>query len=110
MSVCMYNSESIIVLQGRVWPLLSPVDLLIFFIGVLCHFQHCIGNIRMFNGQRKSVHTVGVKVLYCKLLTNGKQLPTFQHKVRGLNHRPQRWEVSVLQLLQLVSRFCTVNC
>ena len=32
-----------------------------------------------------------VKVLYCKLPTIGKkQLPTFPHKVRGLNHRPQR--------------------
>ena len=37
-----------------------------------------------------------VKVLYCKVLTIGNQLPTFPHKVRDLNHRPQRWEVSVL--------------
>ena len=27
-----------------------------------------------------------VKVLYCKLLTIGKPLPTFPHKVRGLNY------------------------
>ena len=33
-----------------------------------------------------------VKVLYCKLPTIGKILPTYPHKVRGLNHRPQRWE------------------
>ena len=39
-----------------------------------------------------------VKVLYCKLPTIGKQLPTFPHKVWGLNSRPQRWEVSVLPM------------
>ena len=39
-----------------------------------------------------------VKVLYCRLLTIRKQLPTFPLKVRGLNWRPQRWEVSVLPL------------
>ena len=39
-----------------------------------------------------------VKVLYCKLPTIGKQLPTFSHKIRGLNQRPQRWEGSVLPL------------
>ena len=39
-----------------------------------------------------------VKVLYCNLPTIGKRLPTFPHKVRGLNYRPQRWEGSVLPL------------
>ena len=39
-----------------------------------------------------------VKVLYCKQLTIGKQLPTFPHRLRGLNRRPQRWEASVLPL------------
>ena len=39
-----------------------------------------------------------VKVLYCKLPTIGKQLPTFPHKARGLNCPTQRWEVSVLSL------------
>ena len=37
-------------------------------------------------------------VLYCKLLTIGKQLPTFPNMARGLNHQPQRWEVCVLPL------------
>ena len=27
-----------------------------------------------------------------------KQLPVFPHKVWGLNHRPQRWEVSILTI------------
>ena len=39
-----------------------------------------------------------VKVLYCKLLTIGEQLPTFPHRVWGLNHSPQRWEANMLPL------------
>ena len=39
-----------------------------------------------------------MKVLYCKLSNIGKQLPTLPHKVRHLNRRPQRWEVSALPL------------
>ena len=39
-----------------------------------------------------------VKVLYCKLSTIGKELPTFPHRVMDLNRRPQKWEVSVLLL------------
>ena len=35
-----------------------------------------------------------IKVLYCELLTIGKQLPTFPHKVQGLNHRTQTWDLS----------------
>ena len=41
-----------------------------------------------------------VKVLYCKLPTINEQLPTFPHRVRSLNHQPQRWEVRVLLLCQ----------
>ena len=37
-------------------------------------------------------------VLYSKLTTIGKELPTFPHKVQGLNYRPQRWETSELLL------------
>ena len=40
-----------------------------------------------------------VRVLYCKLPTNGKQLPAFPHEaVPGMEHRPQRWEARVLPL------------
>ena len=39
-----------------------------------------------------------VKVLYCKLPTIGEELPTYSHKVQGLNRRPQRWEARVLPL------------
>ena len=35
------------------------------------------------------------RVVYCKLLTNGKQLPAFPLKaVTGIEPRPQRWEAT----------------
>ena len=49
-------------------------------------------------GGRGNQYIQLIKVLYCELSTLDKWLPTFPHKVRGLNHRPQRWEASVLQL------------
>ena len=46
-----------------------------------------------------------VKVLYCKLPTNGKQLPAFPlEAVPGTEPRPQRWEVRVLPLCQPLSK------
>ena len=40
-----------------------------------------------------------VRVLYCKLPTNGKQLPAFPlQAVTGIEPRPQRWEARVLPL------------
>ena len=40
-----------------------------------------------------------VRVLYCKLLTNSKQLPAFPlEAVLGTKPRPQRWEARVLPL------------
>ena len=40
-----------------------------------------------------------VRVLYCKLPTNGKQLPAFPlEAVPGIEPQPQRWEVRVLPL------------
>ena len=40
-----------------------------------------------------------VKVLYCKLPINGKQLPAFPLEVRpGFELRSQRWEARVLPL------------
>ena len=40
-----------------------------------------------------------VRVLYCKLPTNGKQLPAFPREaVPGTEPRPQRWEARVLPL------------
>ena len=40
-----------------------------------------------------------VKVLYCKLPTNGKQLPAFPLEgMPGTKPRPHRWEARVLPL------------
>ena len=40
-----------------------------------------------------------VKVLYCKLPTNGKQLPAFLlEAMPGTEPRPQRWKARVLPL------------
>ena len=40
-----------------------------------------------------------VKVVYCEVATNGKQLTAFPHEVRpGFKFRCLRWEVSVLPL------------
>ena len=44
-----------------------------------------------------------VKVLYCKLPTNGKQLPAFPLEVGpGTEPRPQRWEARVLNLEEVI--------
>ena len=43
-----------------------------------------------------------VRVLYCKLPANGKQLPAFPlQAVAGIEPRPQRWEARVLPLCHL---------
>ena len=40
-----------------------------------------------------------IRVLYCKLPTNGKQLPAFRlEAVPGTEPRPQRWEARVLPI------------
>ena len=53
-------------------------DKLIYLFGVLHHFQHCTGHIT--TGSRKgrgNQYIQFARVLYCKLPTNGKQLPAF---------------------------------
>ena len=51
-----------------------------------------------------------VRVLYCKLPTNGKQLPAFPlEAVPGIEPRPQRWEARVLPLTPLISFLRTLN-
>ena len=61
---------------------LARVLLMKYLFGVLHHFQNCTGHITTgsFVG-RGNQYIQLVKVLYCKLLTIGKQLPTFAHKV-----------------------------
>ena len=50
--------------------------------GVLHRFQHCTGHIKIRSWEgRGNQYIQLVKVLYCKLLINGKQLPAFPLEV-----------------------------
>ena len=75
-------------------------SLFIFLFGVLRPFQHCTGHITTGSWKgRGNPYIEFVRVLYCKLQTNGKQLPAFPHEaVTGIEPRPQRWEARVLPL------------
>ena len=78
---------------------LGVVVLLIFlFIWVLRRFQHCTGHVTTGSWEgRGNQYIQLVKVLYCKLPTNGKQLPAFPlEAMPGTKPRPQRWEARVL--------------
>ena len=79
---------------GLIYPLL------IYLFGVLRHFQHCTGHITTGSWKgRGNQYIQFVRVLYCKLPTNGKQLPAFPlEAVPGIEPRPQRWEARVLPL------------
>ena len=59
----------------------------IYLFGVLRCFQHCTGHITTASWKgRGNQYIQFVRVLYCKLLTNGKQLPAFPlETVRGSN-------------------------
>ena len=50
----------------------------IYLFGVLRHFQHCTGCITMGSWKgRGNQYIQFIRVLYCKLPTNSKQLPAF---------------------------------
>ena len=74
--------------------------LFIYLLGVLRRFQHCTGHITTGSWKgRGNQYIQFVRVLYCKLPTNGKQLPAFPlEAVPGIEPRPQRWEARVLPL------------
>ena len=80
------------------WISLSPTRcgliLFIYLFGVLCRLQHCTGHITTGSWKgRGNQYTQFVRVLYCKLPTNGKQLPAFPlEAVPGTEPRPQRWD------------------
>ena len=83
--------------------------------GVLHRFQHCTGHITMGSWKgRGNQYIQFVRILYCKLPTNGKQLPAFPlEAVTGIEPRPQRWEARVLPLchhgpLLYIGRYHTV--
>ena len=68
--------------------------MLIYLFGVLPRFQHCTGHITTGSWKgRGNQYIQFVRVLYCKLPTNGKQLPAFPlEAMLGIEPRPQRWE------------------
>ena len=71
-----------------------------YLFGVLHHFQHCTGHITTGSWKGKGNQYIElVRDLYCKLPTNGKQLPAFPlEAMTGIEPRPQRWETRVLPL------------
>ena len=71
-----------------------------YLIGALHRFQQYTGHIMTGNWEgRGNQYIQLVKVLYCKLPTNGKQLPAFPLEVGpGTEPRSQRWEARVLPL------------
>ena len=78
----------------------SAYSLLICLFGVLWLFQHCTCHMTTGSWKgRGNQYIQLVKVLYCKLLTNGKQLPAFPLEVEPRTEPlPQRWEARVLPL------------
>ena len=76
------------------------VFIFIYLFGVLHRFQHCTGHITMGSWKgRGNQYIQFVRVLLCKLPTNGKQLPAFPlEAVPLIELRPQRWEARVLPL------------
>ena len=60
-----------------------------FIFGVLRRFQHCKGHITTGSWKgRGNQYIQLVKVLYCKLPTNGKQLPAFPLEVQRREPNP----------------------
>ena len=78
--------------------ILMLYSLFIYLFGVLRRFQHCTGHITMGSWKGRGKQYIQfVRVLYCKLLTNGKQLPAFPlEAMPGIESRPQRWKARVL--------------
>ena len=74
--------------------------LFFYLFGILRCFQHCTGHITTVSWKgRGNQYIQFVRVLYCKLPTNGKQLPAFPlEAVPGTEPRTQRWEARVLPL------------
>ena len=62
------------------------IYLFIYLFGVLCRFQHCTGHITTGSWKgRGNQYIQFVRVLYCKLSTNGKQLPAYLRPCWGSN-------------------------
>ena len=81
-----------------VFPPAGPVMDCLF--GVLRRFQHCTGHITTGSWKgRGNQYIQFARVVYCKLPTNGKQLPAFPlTAMTGIEPQLQRWEARVLPL------------
>ena len=61
---------------AQLWEMQVSVFIFIYLFGVLRRFQHCTGHIKTGSWKgRGNQYKQFVRVLYCKLPTNGKQLP-----------------------------------
>ena len=72
----------------------------IYLFRILRCFQHYTGHIMTGSWKgRGNQYIQSVRILYCKLPTNGKQLPAFPLETVPENEpRPQRWKARVLPL------------
>ena len=79
---------------------LAWYETVVYLFGVLRGFQHYTGHIMTGSWKgRRNQYIQFIRVLYCKLPTNGKQLPAFPPEaVPGTKPWPQRWEARVLPL------------
>ena len=84
----------------KIWGTHGSDYTFIYLFGALRRFQHCIGHITTGSWKgRGNQYIQFIRVLYCKLPTNGKQLPTFPlEAMPGIEPQPQRWEARVLPL------------
>ena len=85
---------------GAIFVLHISIIVFIYLFGVLRCFQHCTGHITTGSWKgRGNQYIEFARGLYCKLPTNGRQLPAFPHKaLTGIEPQPQRWEARVLPL------------
>ena len=78
------------------WP--QRLVLFIYLFGVFTSLSTLYRSTGSLKG-RGNQYIQFARVVYCKLPTNGKQLPAFPLKaVTGIEPRPQRWEARVLPL------------
>ena len=87
------------------------VNLFIYLFGILRRFQHCTGHI--MTGSWKGTgnqYIQFVRVLYCKLPTNSKQLPAFPlEAVQGIKPATVApWEVVKVKFLMNSDMILTV--
>ena len=88
------------------------IYLFIYLFGVLSHFQPITGHTMMSSWKSRGNQYIQlVQVLYCKLPSNGKQLPAFPLEVGpGTEPRSQRWEARVLPLCQCGPFYMLFKC